>query len=56
MALELISSGAVNVDDVITHRFALEDTESALTVSRRDGNSLKVIVTTSPSVGSAGSR
>lgn len=44
LALRLISSGAVNVDDVITHRFALEDTESALTVGRRDRNALKAIV------------
>jgi L-iditol 2-dehydrogenase len=47
-ALQLISSGAVNVHDVITHRFTLEDTENALTVGRRDPNSLKAIVRTAP--------
>ena len=36
LALQLISSGAVNVTDVITHRFSLEDTERALTISRTD--------------------
>ena len=44
LALRLISSGAVNVDDVITHRFALEDTENALTVGRRDSRALKAVV------------
>ncbi len=44
LALRLISSGAVNVDEVITHRFALEETESALTIGRTDRNSLKAIV------------
>jgi L-iditol 2-dehydrogenase len=46
LALELISSGAINVTDVITHRFALEETERALTISRTDRNSLKAMVHT----------
>lgn len=46
LALQLISSGAVNVDDVITHRFALEETEQALTIGVKDRHSLKAIVTT----------
>ena len=44
-ALRLISSGAVNVDDVITHRFSLHDTEQALTLGRRDPKSLKAMIT-----------
>ncbi len=43
-ALQLISSGAVDVDSVITHRFALEDTEGALTVARTDPHALKAVV------------
>lgn len=43
-ALELISSGAVQVAPVITHRFPLADTEAALTVARREPNSLKAVV------------
>jgi L-iditol 2-dehydrogenase len=46
LALQLISSGAINVTDVITHRFALEETERALTISRKDRNSLKAMVYT----------
>ena len=46
LALRLISSGAINVTDVITHRFALEETERALTISRTDRNSLKAMVLT----------
>ena len=46
LALQLISSGAVNVTDVITHRFTLEDTERALTISQTDRNSLKAMVHT----------
>jgi L-iditol 2-dehydrogenase len=46
LALQLISNGAINVTDVITHRFALEETERALTISRIDRNSLKAMVHT----------
>jgi L-iditol 2-dehydrogenase len=48
LALQLISSGAVNVTDVITHRFILEDTERALTISHTDRSSLKAMVHTAP--------
>ncbi len=42
-ALELLASGAVTADGIITHRFALEDTAAALaTARRREG--IKVIV------------
>ena len=40
LALQLISSGAVNVTHVITHRFTLVDTERALTISQIDRRSL----------------
>ncbi|HEY0239880.1 MAG TPA: NAD(P)-dependent alcohol dehydrogenase [Friedmanniella sp.] len=53
-ALALISSGAVDVDGVITHRFSVGDTEQALTIGRRDPQSLKAIVTT-PGAGSLAS-
>ena len=46
LALQLISSGAVNVTDVITHRFTLEATERALTISQTDRSSLKAVVLT----------
>ncbi len=43
-ALELLASGAVTADGIITHRFALQDTGQALaTARRREG--IKVIVT-----------
>lgn len=47
-ALRLISSGAVDVQEVITHRFALADTELALTIGRRDPESLKAVVVRTP--------
>ncbi|SJM49004.1 Sorbitol dehydrogenase [Arthrobacter rhombi] len=43
-ALGLIASGAVDVEAVITHRFALEETESALTLAAREPDSLKAVV------------
>ncbi len=43
-ALQLISQGAINVDDLITHRFTLDDTEAALTVARTDPQALKAVV------------
>jgi L-iditol 2-dehydrogenase len=43
-ALDLIASGAVRAEPIITHRFALEDTAAALAMARsREG--IKVIVT-----------
>lgn len=44
-ALELIGSGAVDVAAVLTHRFPLEETEAALTLVRREPDSLKAVVT-----------
>lgn len=43
-ALELISTGAVQVAPVLTHRFDLPQTEEALTLVRREPNSLKAVV------------
>lgn len=43
-ALELIGKGAVNVAPVLTHRFSLQETEAALTLARREPNSLKPVV------------
>ena len=44
LALRLIAAGVVQVDEIITHRFSIDDTEQALTIARRDPNSLKAIV------------
>jgi L-iditol 2-dehydrogenase len=44
LALELISSGAVDVDRLITHRFGLEETEAALTAGRREPEAIKSMV------------
>jgi len=44
LALRLIAAGGVQVDEIITHRFSIDDTEQALTIARRDPNSLKAIV------------
>lgn len=43
-ALALIASGAVATEPLITHRFTLEQTESALTLARREPESLKAVV------------
>lgn len=43
-ALSLIASGAVSLDPIITHRFPLSETESALTVGRDVAESLKAVV------------
>jgi L-iditol 2-dehydrogenase len=44
LALQLIASGAVNVSDVISHRFSLAETEQALTIARHDPRALKAMV------------
>ncbi len=44
LALALIGSGAVDVDTLITHHFGLDQTEDALTLARREPESLKGIV------------
>jgi L-iditol 2-dehydrogenase len=43
-ALELIKTGKINVKNLITHRFALEDTAKAFKTAFEDKESLKVIV------------
>lgn len=43
-ALALIAAGTVDATAVITHRFDLEHTEDALTLARRDPESLKAVV------------
>ncbi len=42
-ALALLRSGAVSVDGLITHRFALDETGAAL-AAQRDGSALKAVV------------
>jgi L-iditol 2-dehydrogenase len=42
--LQLIASGAVNVSDVISHRFPLAETEQALTIAKKDPRALKAVV------------
>ena len=44
LALQLIASGVVNVTDVISHRFALAETEQALTIAKQDPRALKAVV------------
>jgi L-iditol 2-dehydrogenase len=44
LALQLISSGAIDVARIITHRFSLDETEAALTAGRREPEAIKSIV------------
>jgi L-iditol 2-dehydrogenase len=44
-AIALASSGAVDLDRLITHRFDLHEVEEALTVSARDDTAVKAVVT-----------
>lgn len=44
MALELIKSGRINVKEMITHRFPLEDTAKAFKTALENKESLKVMV------------
>jgi L-iditol 2-dehydrogenase len=43
-AIELISSGRINVDDMITHRFPLEKTGSGFALVSKAAESIKVII------------
>jgi L-iditol 2-dehydrogenase len=43
-ALRLISTGRVDVDRVITHRFPLREAQAAMTISRHDPRALKAVV------------
>ena len=36
LALGLIAAGVVQVNEIITRRFSIDDTEQALTIARRD--------------------
>jgi L-iditol 2-dehydrogenase len=42
-ALALLQAGAVRTDELITHRFGLEETGMAL-AAQRDGRALKAVV------------
>jgi threonine dehydrogenase-like Zn-dependent dehydrogenase len=42
-ALALLRSGAVRTDELITHRFGLDETGAAL-AAQRDGTALKAVV------------
>lgn len=44
-ALELISTGAVRADQVVTHRFALADVSSAYETAATDKSAIKTLVT-----------
>ena len=44
LALELIASGAIDVESVITHHFDIDHTADALRLGREEPNSLKAIV------------
>lgn len=44
IALELVRSGQVDVDTLVTHRVGLADVESALTAASRDATAVKVVV------------
>lgn len=43
-ALELVRSGQIDVDVLVTHRVGLADVESALTAASRDATAVKVVV------------
>lgn len=43
-ALELVRSGKVDADVLVTHRVGLADVESALTAAARDSSAVKVVV------------
>jgi L-iditol 2-dehydrogenase len=47
-ALQLISSGRVDVSPVITHRFRLADTDAAMTLARREPHAIKAVVSPHP--------
>ncbi len=44
IALDLVRSGRIEVDTLVTHRVGLADVESALTAAARDVTSVKVVV------------
>jgi L-iditol 2-dehydrogenase len=44
IAIELVSSGRVDVKPLITHHFALDETADALTLSSRVPDSVKAVI------------
>ena len=44
IAIELVASGRVDVNPLITHRFTLEQTAEALTVGERVTDSVKAVI------------
>ncbi len=44
LAIELVASGRVDVDPLITHRFSLDETAQALTLADRVVKSVKAII------------
>jgi L-iditol 2-dehydrogenase len=44
IAIELVSSGRVDVNPLITHHFRLDQTEDALTLGSRVPDSVKAII------------
>lgn len=44
LALQLLATGMVDVDHIITHRFDIDHTEEALTIGRQDPRALKIMV------------
>ncbi len=45
-ALRLLADGAVNVDDMVSHRFPLAETARAMDAARGKGDSMKVLIET----------
>src|SRR5690606_17651083 len=43
-AIALASSGAVDLDRLVTHRYGLDEVELALTVAARDESAIKAVV------------
>jgi L-iditol 2-dehydrogenase len=50
-AIALVTSGAVDLDRLVTARFGLDDVEAALTAARRDPATVKVVVRPGPTGG-----
>lgn len=51
-AIELVTTGAVDLDRLVTARFGLGEVEAALTAARRDPATIKVVVRPQPTDGS----